>query len=119
MATSIPHFVTFEVRTIDAFSRLRFLAPLRNWALIAMVGMELVIYMALEFGCAMKPWAGANEDVPVKPFRTVVAGGSTGIRSDVIVTIGTVGSYSDIDADLGLRFGGGGGSHEADSSNSS
>jgi len=115
VATSIPHFVSFEVRTIYTLCRLRFLTALRRWALIAVFRMETVIYMALEFGSAMKPWAGANEDVPIKPFRTVVARGSTGIGGDVIVTIGTVRSYSDIDADLSLRFGGGSG--QADSGN--
>jgi hypothetical protein len=65
----------------------------------------------------MKPRAGANEAVPVKPFRTIVASGSTGIRSDVIVTIGTVRGYSDVDADLSFCFGRGSG--EADSSNNS
>jgi hypothetical protein len=65
----------------------------------------------------MKPRASANESVPVKPLRPVVAGGSTGIRSDVIVTIGTVRGYADFDRDLSLCLGGG--SDEADSSNSS
>jgi hypothetical protein len=65
----------------------------------------------------MKPRASTNEAVPVKPLRTIVASGSTGIRSDVIVTIGTVRCYADFDVDLTLCFGGG--SDEADSSNSS
>jgi hypothetical protein len=79
--------------------------------------METVIYVALEVTGAMKPWTGAYEDVSRKPLRTVVAGGSTGIRSGVIVAIGTFGSYSDGDVGLSLRFGGR--SREADSSNSS
>jgi hypothetical protein len=62
--------------------------------------METVIYVALEFTSAMKPWASANESVPAKPFWTVVAGRGTVIRSHVIVTIGTFRSYSDVEADL-------------------
>jgi hypothetical protein len=65
----------------------------------------------------MKPWAGANKAVPVKPLWTIVASGSAAIRSHVIITIGTVRGYSDVDADLSLCFGGGSG--EAESSNSS
>jgi len=79
--------------------------------------METVVYLALEVIRAMKPRASANEDVPGKPFRAVVAGGGTAIRSDVIVTIGTVRGYSDFDADLSFCFGGCSG--EADSGNSS
>jgi hypothetical protein len=79
--------------------------------------METVIYVALEVARAMKPRASANEDVPAKPFRTVVARRGTAIRSDVIVAIGTFRGYSDVDADLSHRFGGGRG--ETDSSNRS
>jgi hypothetical protein len=65
----------------------------------------------------MKPGASANEAVPVKPFWTIVASGSTAIRSDVIVTIGAVRGYADLDVHLSLCFRGGSG--EADSGNSS
>jgi hypothetical protein len=83
-------------------------------ALITVLWMEPVIYVALELVSAVKPRASANEDVTVKPFRTVIARGRTVVRSDVIVTIGTFGSYSDVDADLSFCFGDGSG--EADSS---
>jgi hypothetical protein len=78
--------------------------------------METIIYVTLEFVRALKPRAGTNEDTPGKPFWTVVARGSTAVRSGVIVTIRTFRSYSDSDADLSLSFGGS--RHEADSSNS-
>jgi hypothetical protein len=78
--------------------------------------METIIDVALEVTSAMKPLASANETVPVKPFWTVVASGSTVIRSAIIVTIGTVRSYADGDADLSLSFGGG--NREADSGDS-
>jgi hypothetical protein len=109
VATSIAHFVSFEVLTIDTLCRLGFLARFWQGALIAVLWMETVIYVALEVTSAMKPRASANEDVPVKPLWTVVARGGTVIRSDVIVTIGTFRGYSDLDADLSLSFGGGSG----------
>jgi len=105
------------MRTIDALCRFRFLASLWQWALITVLRMETIIYVALEVAGAMKPRASANEAVPVKPFRTVVASGSTVIRSDVIVAIRTFGGNSDGDADLSLCFGSS--NREADSSNSS
>src|ERR1700722_2394606 len=67
---------------------------------------------------AMKPWASANEAVPIEPFRTVVAGGGTVVGSGVIVTIRTFRGYSNLDANLSLGCFGSG-SHGADSSNSS
>jgi hypothetical protein len=75
----------------------------------------MVVNMATELGCAVKPRAGADEDAPVEPFRTVVAVGSTGIGRDVIVSIRTVGGGSDVDADADLSFCVSGGSREADS----
>jgi hypothetical protein len=43
VATTIPHFVAFEVGAIDALCRLGFLAPLRQCPLIPVVRMETVI----------------------------------------------------------------------------
>jgi hypothetical protein len=77
--------------------------------------MEAVIYMAREFLGAMKPRSSADEDASVKPFRAVVACGSTVIRSDVIVTIRAVRGNADLDADLRLCVGRG--SREADGTN--
>jgi hypothetical protein len=117
VATSIPHFVSFEMCTADAFCRLRFLATLRQLAFITVLRMEAVIDVALKFTSAMKPRASANEDVPVEPLWTVVACWGAVVRSDIVVTIRTFRSYSNVDADLSLCLWGGSG--EADSSNSS
>jgi hypothetical protein len=81
--------------------------------------MEMVIYMTPELGRAMKPWANANEDAVVKPLGTIVAGGSTGVGSDVIVTIGTFGGRPDFDADTNLSGCFRSGSRETYTSNSS
>jgi hypothetical protein len=48
VATSIPRFVSLEVRTIDTLCRLGFLATLWRWAFIAVLRMETVIHIALE-----------------------------------------------------------------------
>jgi hypothetical protein len=117
VTASVPHFVAFKVRAIDALGRLGFLAACGQCALIAVFRMELIIYVALEVAGAVKPRAGADEDVPAKPFRTVISRGSTIIRGDVIVTIRTIRGYSDVNADLSIRFGGG--NREAETSYSS
>src|SRR5208283_207609 len=117
VAASIARLVALEMRAIDALGRLSFLAAFWCRAIIAVLRMETVIHVALEFVGAMKPRASANEDFATKPFRAVVAGGSTVIRSDVIVTVGAIRSHADDDVDLSLCFGSG--SRDAECSNSS
>jgi len=114
VAPSIARFVSLEVRTIVSLRRLGLFATFWRGPVIAVLRMETVIHVALEVVGAMKPRANANENVPVKPLRTVVAGGSAAVRSRVIVTIGTIGCY--FDTDLGVCSGGG--SHEAGSGDS-
>ena len=94
------------MRTVDTFGRLGFLATLRRWAFIAVFRMKTVIHVSLELACAMKPRSRANEAVSSEPFRTIIAGGSTVIRSGVIVTIRTIRGHSNFDSDLSFRFGG-------------
>jgi hypothetical protein len=113
----ITHFISFEVRNpADRLGRLRFRATRGPWAFIAALRIVSVIHVALELGMAMEPRAGANEHAIGKPFRAVVAVGSTFIRSVVIITVRTLRRDSDVDTDLSLCFG----SHhrEADSSHS-
>jgi hypothetical protein len=117
VAPSIPRFVSLEVRTVDTLGWFSFLTAFGRWALISMLWMETVIHVALEITRAVKPGASADEAVPVKPFWTIVASGSTAVRSNVVVTIGAVRGHADFDVDLSLGLGSDSG--EADSSNSS
>jgi len=105
VAASVPHFVSLEVRDIDMLCRVRMFASRRHGALITVLRMEVVIYMAVKFSRAMKPWASSNKNAPIEPFRTVIAVGRTVIRGNVVITIWTLGGYSDVDADLGLCCG--------------
>jgi hypothetical protein len=98
--------------SINALGGIWFLATLREWALIAMLGMEMVIYMAAEIFSAMKPRANANEDPVIKPLRAVVADRSAVIGCDVIVAIGAVRRGSNLDSHLSLRGRGGSGQTE-------
>jgi hypothetical protein len=69
--------------------------------------METVIHVALEVVSAMKPRASANKDTTRKPYRAVVAVGSTAIRNGVIVAVRAVRGDPNVDADLSPGFGGG------------
>jgi hypothetical protein len=102
---------------IDTPSRIRPIATVRYRAAIAMVNIEAVIYMAAKISMAVKPRARADEHTTGKPLRAVVAVGSTGVRSEVIVTVRTSGFGSDIDVDLSLYFRSG--RHDKNTSDSS
>jgi hypothetical protein len=69
------------------------------------VDIETVIYMAAKVFIAVKPRAGTDEDTAGEPFRTVVAVGSTGVRSEVVVAVRARGFGTDLDANLSLCFG--------------
>jgi hypothetical protein len=117
VAASIPHFITFEMGAIDTPCLVDFLAALWKWALIAVFRMEMIIYMTMKVAGTVKPRTRANEHASIEPLRTVVAGRSTVVRSDVIITIRTVRGHSYIDANLSLCSRGG--SRQADGRNDS
>src|ERR1700728_4171238 len=95
-APSITHFIAFEVfNPVEMLVGIGFFPT--NWprTVVAMFGMEMVIYVAVEACRAVKPRAGANEDATGKPLWAVVAVGSALIRRDVIVAVGTLRSDAD------------------------
>jgi hypothetical protein len=90
------------VDVIETPSRIRVIATVRQRASITAVNIETVIYMAAKVPGAVKPRAGADEDPTAEPFRAVVAVGSTGVRSVVVVAVRACGFDSDVDADPSL-----------------
>jgi hypothetical protein len=106
VTASIAHFVAFEVlNLIETLIRIRFLAAGWLWAVIAVLGMEVVIYVAVEACRAMKPRASANEDAAGKPFGAVIAVGCAIVGRDVVIAIGTFRRCSDFNGYLSLCFG--------------
>ena len=106
VTASVAHFVAFEVlNLIEMFIRIGFFATGWLWAVIAVLGMETVIYVAVEACSAMKPRASANEDAAGKPFWAVVAVGRAVVRRDIIVAVGTFRRDSDFNGYLSLCFG--------------
>ena len=89
VAAAITLFVSGEVALIDPLRRIGFLAPARHRALVAIIGMEVSVDVATKVAGAMKPRARADEHAASEPLRAIVAGGSTAIRSGVIVAVGT------------------------------
>jgi len=96
----VPHFVALEVRGIDTLSFFRLLADFRHGSFITVVRMVAVVYVAMKVVWPVKPWAYADENASVKPFRAVIASRGTGVRGNVIVTVRAIGGHSHLDADL-------------------
>jgi hypothetical protein len=117
MAAPITHFISFEVGNFIDGPRGLFSWVWRG-AFISVFRMEMIVYVTMEVIRTMKPWASANENTARKPFRPVVAVGSTAIRRGVIVTVRAVGGRSNADADADLRPCFGSGRCEANPSNS-
>jgi hypothetical protein len=83
------------------------IATVRYRASITTVDIETVIYMAVKVIRAVKPRASTDEDTAGEPFRTVVAVGSTGVRSEVVVAVRACGFGTEVDVNLSLCFGSG------------
>jgi hypothetical protein len=118
VTASIPHFVAFEV--FDLIEMLIRIGPLTTgWpgSVVAVLGMEVVIYVAMEACGTMKPGASANEEATGKPFWAVVAVRGAVVGRNVIVAVRAFGRDSDVDLYLSLYFGSR--KREADGSNSS
>jgi hypothetical protein len=81
------------------------IATVRYRASITTVDIETVIYMAVKVIRAVKPRASTDEDTAGEPFRTVVAVGSTGVRSEVVVAVRACGFGTEVDVNLSLCFG--------------
>jgi hypothetical protein len=64
--------------------------------------MEAVVHVSPESGGSMKPKTSADEDAADEPFWAVVAGWSTVIRRDVVVTVWAIRRYSYVDSHLGI-----------------
>src|ERR1700761_7183203 len=103
VAPSIAHFVSLEVGLIHTPPRISSLAPVRHGAAITVFRVEPIVDVAMKIGGAVEPRAGADENTAAEPFRTVVAGRRTAVRSYVVITVGAVRSDTDTDADLSVR----------------
>ena len=102
----ITHLISLEmIHVIDPVLRTRVLPTLRNGAMITVLNIKVVIYVAPEVRRAMEPWTSTDKNTAGKPLWTIVPVGRTTIGSVVIVTIRTYRRDANIDADLGICLG--------------
>ena len=103
MAAAVAPLIPTKVLGIDTLGIIRSFTAMRHRSPIAVVGMKMGVDVATELVRTVEPRAGSDEDAINKPFGTIVAGGSTGIRSDVIVPVGTIRRRADFDGNLSFR----------------
>jgi hypothetical protein len=82
----------------------RLSAP-RQRSSVTVMGIIPVIDVAVEAMRAVKPGAGANKHAASEPIGPIVAVRSTVIGSVVEVPIGAHGGHSNVDGNLGRRYG--------------
>jgi hypothetical protein len=94
VAAPIAHLVSTEV--IEGF-----VSTLWKWTMVAVVGIEAIINVAIELVRPVKPRTRSEEDAVVEPLGPVVPVWGAIVRGDVVVAIRTTRFWSDIDGDLG------------------
>ena len=82
LAVPVMHFIALELGVCLRVMAWRccFLTILAHLALITLLCVVIVVYVAMEATLTMVPLTSANEDTAIEPFRSVVAGLSTVIR---------------------------------------
>jgi len=99
VALAVACFISLEV--VEALR-----AALGERAVVAVAGIEAVIYVSVEAGVAMEPWAGADEDSANEPVGAVIAVRCAVIRRIVEVSVRAHRSDADVDGNLGRSAGG-------------
>src|SRR3984957_19738966 len=88
VAAPVADFISFEVGILIGMLRcVRFLAAFGVRALVAVLGIEVVVHEAVEFVRAAEPRTGADENAAGKPFRAVVAVRSAIVGRRIIVAV--------------------------------
>ncbi len=85
----------------------RLFAALWHRSAVTLTRIIPVVHMAVESARAAEPWARADEQSAAEPIRAIVAIGRTTVGGIVEVAVGTVGSHSDVNANLSLSLGSG------------
>ncbi len=80
------------------------LAARRHRAVIALAVIEVMIYVPIKVGWAVKPGSRADEHAARKPFRSVVTIRRAVIRRNLVIAIRTNRRFTDTDCNLCIRF---------------
>jgi hypothetical protein len=78
-----------------------FVSTLWKWTMVAVVGIEAIVNVAIELVRPVKPRTGSEEDAVVEPLGPVIAVWRAVVGRDVVVAIRTTRLWTDIDGDLG------------------
>jgi hypothetical protein len=105
VTASVTYFVAMEVGRRMFSSSFHPVASVRHRTFVAVIRMEVIVYVTVKVGWTMKPRTSADEDAASKPFWPVISVGGAGIGWDVVVAIGTGRGYPDTDGNLGVGFG--------------
>lgn len=93
MTPTIAHRAAMEA--VEVVSR-RVVSPVgRICAMVTMMRIKVLVYMAIETTRTVKPRSSSNEDAISKPFRTIVAIRSAAVWRVVIVPVWAHGSGTD------------------------
>jgi hypothetical protein len=105
VAVSITHLVAVEVLHVGDVV-FGMIAMIGIGAVVAVVGMVVIVDVPVEVFRAVIPGASTDEDAAAaKPLRAIVAVGGTAIGSGVVVAVGAARRDTNGDADLGVFFG--------------
>src|ERR1700685_1631688 len=105
VSVPVMHFVALEVRNlVEVICRIGLVPFVWCGALIAMLWVEAVVYVAMEVVGTVKPRAGADEDAASKPLRAVIAIRGAGIWCVIVVAVWAIRRYANVDADLGCSL---------------
>ena len=104
VSATITDFIALEALEVGG---MRGLAVGGHRAMVAMLRIKAIVYMAVEGGGTVEPRASTDEDTAVEPFRTVVTVGSAVVGSVIVIPVRAAGFRTDVDAygDLGTRDG--------------
>jgi hypothetical protein len=105
VAVAVVHLVSVEVLGGAVPSFAGPVATIGKITMVAMVGVKVIVYVATEFGAAVKPGARTDEDTSGEPLGSVIAVGGALIGRNFVVAIGADRGWSDVDADLSFGFG--------------
>ncbi len=95
VTSAITRLISLEV--VEGFR-----STLRQWSVVAVMGIEAIVDMAVKAMRAMEPRTGSNKHPANKPIGPVITVRSTVIRGIVEVTVRAHGSRPDVYADRNL-----------------
>lgn|SRR5579862_4947610 len=106
VSAAIAHLVPMKILGVMCeVLRIGMIAVVRIRPMIAVVRVEMIIYVSVEIVVAMEPRSGSDENASAEPVGTVIAKGSTVVGRVIVITVGTNRFHSDIDGYLGWRSG--------------